>query len=276
MIVASRPLILSAPGSTLSLTHTRLLWQNRARFDVVDATNVTVSGETDAGPRDAPLRPDTAEYWEAPSLPATWQVDLLRSYPLDAVGLVHTLGSSRSAVLAETSPDGSVWTEFTDEVMPATDAPLMVLGTVRYARYLRLTFSGSTGSVPPAIPVIYVGMALAMEKPLSGGYAPIDTSRDTLLKRALSRGGQLLGQSFQRHGVSSSVMYKHLSRPWVRESFDPFVKSARQFPYFFAANPENFPEELAYVWAGADIRPSYMGQLDHMEVSWEHKGIGLE
>jgi hypothetical protein len=277
MIVAGRPLVLSAAASTVSLANSRILWENRARFDVVDATNVTVSGETDAGPRDAPLRPDTAEYWEAPSLPATWQVDLLRSYRLDTVGLVHTLGSSRSSVLAETSPDATTWTQIVADMMPATDAPLMLMSTtVREARYLRLTFSGSTGSVPPAIAVVYVGESLAMEKPLSGGYAPIDTSRESVLRRQLSRGGQFLGQSFQRHGVTGTATYKHLTRAWVRESFDPFVKSARLYPYFFAANPENFPEEVAYVWAGEDIRPVYMNQLTDQEVSWPLIGIGLE
>lgn len=276
MIVTSRPLILSPADSTVSLTHSRILWENRARFDVVDASNVTVSSETDAGPRDAPLRPDTAEYWLAASLPATWLVDLGRAYPIDCVGLVHTLGTSRVAVHPETSPDSSVWTEIDNDMMPANDAPLMLLGTTRNARYLRLTFTGSSGSVPPAIASVYVGQALAMEKALSGGYPPIDTSRETVLKRALSRGGQFLGQGFQRHGVVGNVSYKHLTRAWVRSSFDPFVKSARNFPYFFAANPENFAEEVAYVWAGEDIRPMYMGQLTDMEVSWPISGIGRE
>lgn len=274
MIVASRPLILSPADSTVSLTHSRILWENRARFDVVDASNVTVSSETDEGPRDAPLTPDTATYWQGSSLPATWLVDLGQSYPINCVGLVHTLGSSRAAVVPELSPDASVWTEIADDMMPANDAPLMLLGATQNARYLRLTFSGSTGSVPPAISVVYVGLALAMEKPLSGGYPPIDTSRETVLNRELSIGGQFLGQDFQRKGVTGSVTYRRLTRAWVRESFDPFVLSARRYPYFFAANPEDFPEEVAYVWAHKDIRPVYMGQLTDQEVSWEHSGIG--
>ena len=273
MIVVSRPLVLSPAAAAVSLVNPRIGWQNRARNDAIDATKVTVSSEAAEGPRDAPLRPDTAEYWLPASLPATWLVDLVFQYDVDYVGLVHTLGSSRCAVLAETSQDASVWTPIAAETMPATDAPLMLLGTLRSARYLRLTF---TGAVPPRIAAVYVGQALAMMRAIAGGYKPITMSRETVLVRSLSRGGQFLGQGFRRNGVQGSAAFKYLDAAWVRANFDPFSKSARQYPYFMAWNPQSFPNEVAYVWTDADIVPGYTGVIDQMDVSWSMQGVGLE
>jgi len=162
---------------------------------------------------------------------------------------------------------------FATAYAPADNAPLMFLDTARSGRYLRVTVTGA-GAVP-RIASIYVGSVLAMEKQMANPFSPLNMARETVLSQSLSRGGQFLGQGFRRNGVMSSVGFRSLTAAWVRSYFDPFSKSARNLPYFFAWNPQDYPQEVGYVWTDKDIVPAYSGEIVFgMEVSWSMKGIG--
>jgi hypothetical protein len=161
---------------------------------------------------------------------------------------------------------------FAASYSPVDDTPLLFLNTSRTGRYLKLTITGA-GAVP-RVAVVYVGPALAMQKMVSSPYKPVTMARDTVLSQSLSRGGQFLGQSFRRNGVMSSTAFRNLTAAWVRANFDDFSKSARSLPYFFAWNPSQYPQEVAYVWTDKDIVPVYQGLSDLMDVSWSMRGIG--
>lgn len=256
------------------LTHARILWQNRARG--LTAASVDASSETAEGPRDAPLRPETWEFWEPVALPATWQVDLGADYEIDAIGIAaHTLGTSlvRIAVSAGLSEDIDTDDHlplFAEPIAPADDEPLLLLDVPRSARFVRLTLTEeTTEAVPPRIAVFSAGVALAMERAIYGGHPPITLQRETVLHQALSRGGQFLGQGFRRHGLVTSVAFSNLSAAWVRSELDPFIESARSEPYFFAWRPASFPDEVAFAWTREDIRPVNMDRRGaRMSVSW--------
>lgn len=165
---------------------------------------------------------------------------------------------------------------FSDSHAPADDSPIVFLDAPVSARYVRLRVTGS-GSTMPRVAVIYVGAALAMERAIrGGGHAPITLSRQSVLHRSLSRGGQFLGQGFRRNGLAGAVAFQNLSQDWVREDFEPFVEHARSLPYFFAWRPQTHPDEVAFVWTGEDIVPNYQGLSSLMQVSWNMQGIGSE
>lgn len=187
-----------------------------------------------------------------------------------------------------TSEDtGEVWTihstgpatalkikRFSAPVAPADDAPLMFLDEGKSARRVRVRITGTT---PPRMAVCFAGPVLAMQRMIYGGHAPINLSRETELKQALSRGGQFLGQTYRRLGVRTSASFQHLSASWYRSEFDPFVRHVRKgFPYFFAWRPDDYPLEVGYVWTDQDIVPTNMGKRDYLQVSWPIKGIGWE
>lgn len=272
MIVVARPIVLSSSAAAASLAYPRIMWQNFARSDSIDATDVTVSGETEEGPRDAPLLPNTDTFWLPPSLPATYQIDLGVQRDIDSCSLIHTLGTSRCSVKPETSPDGSVWTALGAETMPANNWPLVFLGTLRSAKYLRLSFAGTTA---PRIAVIYVGKSLAMEMQIVDPFAPINFARETVKKTSLSRGGQYLGTGVRKNGVTGSVAFKYLTTAWVRSDFIPFTLSAAMGnPYFWAWNPLSYPNDVGYVWTEEDIVPKYSAMRDLMDVGWNMRGVG--
>lgn len=274
MIVFPQALILSAAAAGTPLTNARICWQVHSRDRGLDAAAITVSSETADGPRDAPLRSDTAEYWLASALPATWQIDLGAGFAMDYVGVAgHTIGSKACSLKVETSTNNVAWTIFAAEVSPANDAAILFLDSSRTVRYLRLTLAGLGD--PARIAVVYIGQALAMTQPVQGPYTPITMARESILKSQMTRGGQFLAQSVRRHGVRGIATIKYLAGAFVRSNVDPFVKSARQYPYFFAWNAQDFPLEVGYCWSAKDIQPRYMGMGDLMEMSWAMDGLGV-
>ena len=277
MIIYPASLVAAAIAAGEPLTRPRILWQNLAR-DLL-ASAVSVSSETDAGPRDAPLRPDTVEFWEPDALPATWQIDLGADHDVNAVGIAaHTLGTSGVTVAVAAGVAADIDTDdnlpaFSEATVPSDDSPILFLDQLRSIRHVKITLDAdNSNSLPPRIAVIYIGEALAMERPIYAGHAPITLSRQTELHQSLSRGGQFLGQSFRRHGLVGSVAFRNLTAAWVRSDFDLFVKSARRYPYFFGWRPETHPAELAYVWTREDIHPSNTGVRNLMAVSWPMNG----
>ena len=278
MIIYPSAFILSSLSAGAGLHLPRICYATHTRDAGVI---VTVSGETAAGPKDMPLEPSTNGYWQAPTLPATWEIDLGATRSVDYVGIAaHTIGSSAAGITVETSdgtligsPGALVWEELGGGVVPADDAPLLFLDDARDARMMRITLTGSADV--PQIAVVYVGLALAMPRGPEMGFGPPSLSRTTELHSSMSRGGQFLGQAIKKYGVSTSVSFARLQQDWYRSDFDPFVKSARQFPYFFGWHPEAYPTEVAFVWTREDIRPSY-SEWEHLGATWNMEGIGNE
>lgn len=483
MIVYPGSFVLSQAAATPSLLYPRVLYDNVLR--ALTAANITVSGETATGPRDAPLNPGTASYWEPPTVPATWTVDMLTQTSIDSVGLAgHNLASAGAGVevrvsedsdfnshvalpgtngnrvstpdaavfditgnleicvgvaLADWSPaaeqallskwvatgnqrsyqltvntagnlilrttangstirthtssvavtglladgqptyilgsrssttgtvkfylgpspsgpwtqlgadvagtiegvhsgtapvelgasdagttlpaagrfyyadvraaigggamerfypddgtngastvtstyTGVVWTinttgspaaalkvrRFSVAVSPADDKPLLFLDTARTARYIRLTVTGAVARIP----VVFAGVSMVMPKRLNGPHRPVNKARVVDLNSQMARGGQFAAQSVRRRGVKTDVTFKDIESAFFDATFDRFAESALTTPYFFAWNPLERAQEIAYVWTRQPIVPSYNGILNLMDVGWDIEGIG--
>lgn len=236
-------------------------------------SNVIVSSQADSAPKDAILRPDTHEYWQPSVMPASIVVDLGQPRPVDYVGLAgHTIGSAGGSVKIEHSADGISWTEFGSELAPSTNAPIMFLDASVSRRFWGITFTNSGEA--PRLAVVYIGQALVIQRSIYGGHSPANLSRETILNQNMSDGGQFLGQYVRRRGITGNVRLRHLTAGWYRDNFDPFVRAARQYPFFLAWRPVTFPLEVAYGWTDSNIKPSNMGKKDFMEVGFDFKGVG--
>jgi hypothetical protein len=235
--------------------------------------DISVSSELSTGPKDAILRPDTFEHWQGDALPATLTIDLGQARSVDYVGIAgHTIGTDDASVLVEYSSDDINYTTFADSASPAGNTPLLFLDEEISRRYWRITLTGS-GDVPK-IAVIYIGQVLVMLRKIYGGHSPAVLSRDTLLYNNMSDGGQFLGQYVRRRGVNGAVNLTNLPASWYRENFDPFVKAARENPFFFAWRPIDWPDEIAFGWTDKNIQPVNMGIRDLMQVKFDFHGIG--
>jgi hypothetical protein len=252
-----QPNYLPAPD----FTHARIGYQN-----LTYGTTPVASSSTPGHPAIAATYPTTYEFWQPSSLPATWSIDLVDPRIVDYVGIVGDIEGAGLAI--ESSEDGTTWAQIAAED-GITDRINMFLFEPRFARFFRVVVSG----VAAKIAVVYMGQALAMQRPIYQGHTPLNLSRETELSNNMSEGGQYLGRSIIRMGAKTSASWSHLRADWYRANFDPFVRAAITAPFFVAWRPAKFANELGFCWTDADISPSNTGPRDFMSVDMNFKGL---
>jgi hypothetical protein len=263
MIYFSDSLVLSAAEVLTPLTHSRIGYASIARWKTPVASS-SVAGY----PASNANTFTTYEYWRPIQTPATWGIDAGDLADADYVGIVgEIVGCS---IAAEYSLDNVTW--FTAVEFVAAGRVAMGLFEKRSARHWRVKFTGNI----PNVSVIYIGVALAMQRPIYVGHSPVTLSRTTETTTNISDRGQYLGRSIVRTGSATTAEFQHLRSDWYRANFDPFVKAARVQPFFFAWRPATFPSEVGFVWTGDDIKPSNTGPRDFMSVSFSMSGIGVD
>ena len=120
---------------------------------------------------------------------------------------------------------------------------------------------------------MYLGEVLEMQRPFYAGHSPGKLSRQTTLQPNRSVKGEWLGRSIVREGFGTSFQWRHLKSEWYRANFDPFVASARLYPFFISWNPQDHPDEVLYAWTNQDISPSNMGVINFMQVSMDVEAL---
>lgn len=251
---------------TIPLNHSRIGHQTYTR----GGSAVASSAETNF-PADAPLNELTYEYWRPTALPADWTLDAGSSVSANYVGIAsHTLKGN--TITIQGSNDNSTYTDI-DSLIATDNSQIMFLFAPVSYRYWRLHIVGST---IPSVGVVYVGTTLDMLRPYYAGITPISLSNDVVIRPNRSDGGQWLGRSVIRSGSSMSAEFKNLDNAWVRTSFKDFMNDAISYPFFFAWRPDNYPEDVGYVWVTESIKPSNMGIRDLMQVSFSMNGLGIE
>lgn len=252
-VYLSKNLILREPEVVEQpLTHARIGYKT-----IVTRDNITGSSEAEAFPARNLANPATFERWRPTSMPADVVVDAGAPVEVDYVGIAaHNVGTQDSAVTIDYSDDAVNWIAVISR-SPSDNRALMLLFEPITARYWRIRF---TGSNIVTVGVVYIGKALAMERPIYGGHSPITLSRISTVRPSVSERGQWLGASVERRGLASTFAWQHLTPQWYRQNFDPFVESnPRVHPFFIAWRPLRFPREVAYCWASEDIQPQNMG-----------------
>lgn len=247
------------------MTHARIGYRTICTLD-----NVVASSQAAGCPASDAVNVFTNEYWKPDVMPSSWTVDAGAGVDVDYIGIAaHTLGSAGAAVTIESSTDGATWTQ-RFAFAPVDNTPIMLIFDPVLARYWRLNVAGAAA---PRLGVIYIGQALAMQRPIYGGHAPLTLCRNTIIYNQMTEAGQFTARSITRQGNGTSFAWKHLEAAWYRQYFDPFVKAARSTPFFIAWRPQGYAAEVGYVFTTSDIKPSNMGVRDLMEVSMDVLGV---
>lgn len=264
--------IQSGYSPTRPLTHARLCHATITRTGALVA-----SGEQAGFEADSALNPLTYEFWKPDALSATWRIDAGAATSVDYVAIAaHTLGTAGATVKPQYSDDDSMWSDVSSlsAHTPADDSPILFLFSGISHRYWRILITGST---VPSVGVVYIGAALAMERPLYGGHGPIDLSRRTVIRPNRSERGQFIGRSIIRSGFAADYSWQHLTPDFVRDELDLFVSDVRRYPFFIAWRPSTFTESVAYVQTTQDIAPSNIGiGKGLMQVAFSVEGLGID
>jgi hypothetical protein len=263
MIYISDALVIGPQAATVPLNNARI------GIDNITYGKTPVASSTVAGfPAIAATYPTTFEYWMPNAMPATWAIDNGTTRQCDYAGIVGEIAGRQIDV--QSSDDNATWT--THASIIAGQKIAMILFPAVTARYWRLRFSGAA----PRVAVVYIGLAVAMQRAIYQGHSPLTLSRVTEMQNNTSEGGQYLGRSIIRSGTATEVSFRHLSADWYRTYFDPFVKRARTMPFFFAWRPQSYPNEVGFMWTSGDIKPTNSGPRDFMSVGFEMTGMGID
>lgn len=247
-------------SQTGSLKLARIGYDNQSRSGVVSAS----SEEADF-PAIAAQTDNTYESWKPTAAPAWWKADLGSAKTINYCGIAaHELGNSTSVRLkVQYSTNDIAWNDASDQAFPLDNSTILFLFPVQTARYWRVYIEGAV----EAIGHIRFGSVLVMQRGIYRGYTPLGLARETDIRPNISEGGQFLGRSVIKRGFNNRPSWQHLTATWYRANFDPFVKDAREHPFFFAWRAYEFLADVAYVWADGDIIPTNSGPANMMTVT---------
>jgi hypothetical protein len=258
MIVISSSFVLGEGAFPLS--HPIIGYQNLVTIGNIEAT----TEDTDH-PATNLANPSTALRWlaasQSPEDDDYITIVTESAEDIDYLAIArHNLGSAQITVSVEgrSETEGSpepAFDELVQETLLADDGPTIFRFTPQPLAEIRLRMQ--PGLALPTVAVLYVGKLLVMERsfPVDGRFTPFPHGRAVDAIDGFSQGGQFLGRIIVSQHRESTVDFEHLRPSWYRDSFDPFVRAAIERPFFFAWEPEAWPDEVGFAWIPPERTP---------------------
>lgn len=272
MIVISKNLVLSEPEQ-FGLNNPLIGYEN-----LVTMINVEATSSEDNYPATNLANPATYAMWKATSAVAQ-DLDFTIDAECEYVGIArHNLGTQHIGVTiygaTETDSDGNPDfddTPLVEEQMPSNDAPLMFRFTRQSLLAVRVHLAAGDGA--PQIAVVYVGNLLTLQRRIYVGHTPITMGRQNRYQTSGSESGQYVGSILIAESRATSISMKNLTPDWYRTYFEPFLSTQKRTPFFFAWRPQDYPDEVGYVWMTTDPRPLNALSNGMMAVDMAVEGI---
>ncbi|WP_424630042.1 hypothetical protein [Bradyrhizobium sp. SYSU BS000235] len=191
--------------------------------------------------------------------------------PIDYVGVArHNFGTAAIAVSVEGLIDG-VWIELVPPRILSDDSPLMLRFVAQSLAQIRLKMASGSDAARAA--VLYVGKLLDLERKVYVGHTPLPHGRKSNIANGMSESGNFLGRIVLGEWRESTVPLSLISPAWFRTYMDPFLKVAKEVPFFFAWRPSTYPNEVGYVWFTDDPKPAPAGPSNLIALDWALSGI---
>lgn len=249
MIVISEALYALSPE--FNLTHPIIGWHT-----LLTPSGIVAGTAEPTFPASNLARPSTVERWQALNTSVQY-ITFEVNGEADYVGIArHNLGSGSVVVSveAEASDDLDVWGEVIGEFIPDDDGPLVM----RFVpgEFSRIRIRLEPADIVPRIAVVYIGKILVMERGEMPDVTPIPFAASNDVVRARAQSGDYLGSIVLRQGLKTSIKFQYLSLDWYLANMQPFVDASLTRPFFYAWSPAEFPDQVAYAWTTADVRPS--------------------
>ena len=145
----------------------------------------------------------------------------------------HNLHQQGAVVKMQHSTDGGVtWTDSSEDFLPATSSPILILYTDVFAAEHRLLIV-STGAV--SIGAVHFGEILALDAPLAAPWKPPHLARENRYLNEMSEGGAFLGRTVIAEGAKLELEIPGVGMVWARDKWEDTVRLIETRPFFFAA-----------------------------------------
>lgn len=219
-------------GNVEPINHPRICYDR-------PAITASASGSADGYDPQWVADGETWSVWEADAASASLSLAFSPT-PVSYAGIAaHNLGSTGATITC--SAGGSI--------SPTNDDAILFLfaeGTMS-----GVSFSISGGSAAPRIAVAQAGLALEMPRLSVFTGVPISESRNVSYRHQRSITGDVLGRSTEGAQLEFSLTVNNLPEEFREStaavSWKNFVRHTdRVGPFFIAAKPEKYPDDLAY------------------------------
>jgi hypothetical protein len=245
--------------------------------NIVTTSNLTSTTEDSDFPVVNLANHSTSLKWRGTSVVADEYITVTVSgQTIDYVGIGrHNFATGAISVSLEgRTVSDHQYIELIEPFTPTSDGPLIMQFAPR-ADITSLRVRLQPGTIEPEAAVFYVGELLTLQRRLYVGHAPMTMARETNSVAALSESGEFLGRFVLGQYSESEIALNNLTPDWVRDSLDPFLEHALEFPFFFAWRPDTYPNETALAWfpPGSSPKPENSRSNGMMAITMPIMGI---
>jgi hypothetical protein len=267
-IIISQSLAL-AQAAALSANLPLIGWRN-----VVTTSNIAADSSADGFPVSNLANPATHLKWKADHDGEQYVTITTGSADdFDYIGIAKPNFSAAGIAVSVEGDDGSGFDELTAPAIPADDGPLMFRFTAAPFTGLRIRMQQGQGSVAPQMAVVYAGKTLVLPRKLYQGLTPPTFGRTAKATNGRSESGNFLGRIVTQESIKTKVPLTLIDPAYYRTNIDPFLKSGRSLPFFFAWRPGDYPAETAYAWLTNDPAPTNESPHSLTALSLEMSGV---
>jgi len=212
----------------------------------------------------------TYDGWTTNAAGGTLTLTLTGSEPADYFAFcAHDLHDHAATIKLEYKQGLGAWTDVPGtETIPGDARPIVKLFDQIAADQWRVTIA--TGGTAATLGVVSFGLKLQLQRGAYIGFMPPRFGRVDKYLNAKSHGGEFLGRSLTRTGMTGTLALDHLTAGWVRDYLEPFLLHSRTRAWFLLWNPDRRPDEATYCLTTGMPQPSNTGP-GHMGVQ-----IGFE
>ncbi len=257
----------SLPGGDQPLTHARIAHAGNWITGGTITSSSTATGYDDAAAENTL----TYERWKPSALSATWTNTFAASSSFNycVIG-AHTLGTNGNS-LQVLKYDGATWSNMIPTTAISSDMPIFCIFGAVTGTKAQIKITNGTA---PEVGVVKFGTALQMPRTFYGGHAPLDLSRQPVLRTNVSSTGEFLGRSVTRAKYATSFAWSNLTAAWVRSNWRTFQTAVEDEPFFVAWRPDATDgfSEVGLCYATGTPIPSNMGARDLMSVQLDAVG----
>lgn len=269
-LVISSALVIAQAADELSLNHPVIGWHNVATAGLIDATS------SDANyPASNLANPATHLEWRS-EIATEQYITISTDYvdDIDYVGIAgHNFSSAEIPVsigyFDTSSPP--VWVALVEDVMLPDDGPAIFRFTAQSRSYVTIRLGA--GSEEPRAAVVYVGKLLVIERKIYVGHTPLPDGIKSSVVNGRSESGKFLGRIELGEWRESTIPLSLVSPDWFRTHMRPFLREGKNFPFFFAWRPEDYPFETGYAVLMEDPVPAPAGPSNLIAFDMKVSGV---
>ena len=244
------------------LNHARLLVDNKL-------FGVTISASTGTNPSYTQV-PNTYQAWSFTGNGSiTYSFSAVESIDSICIG-AHNLKGCTVAAYYRTSLSGTLKLFANAKTVTSNNAIMFYSEAALNVQVIYITVTG-TGA--RQVGYISAGVALQMQRPFFSGHNPITDSEKTEMYINLTESRALIGNIQRSIGQETSASWKNINDTWYRSYFEPEKETMRLYPFFFAWNLLEYPNDVGLCQPVKDISAPYSGTRNLRTLNFDLVGI---